>query len=193
MFTGRRVLTLLRCAREFHHNRPHRPPSQSLLRAREGGSHASCSGRGHSTLNATRHALPPASLQGKWGPLQNDVLENGPFQPPLRAPEAASKMQAHRRTCGLRCVCAGRAYSSTPAPLCGANSSALGRTSSDFELEEAAVRHKEATGRAAVAQRPGRWLASALSLCTTRGTSCHKHHEQVVHDSDSQIASEGHL
>ena len=46
-------------------------------------------GRGHV------HA-PPASLRGDRRPLQNDVLENGFFQPPLRLPRSTRKSRGAR-------------------------------------------------------------------------------------------------
>ena len=61
---------------------------------------------------------PPASLRGTRRPLQNGVLENGLFQPPLRAPKSASKLQAHRHTRGLSArVHRQQQHSSTGAAL----------------------------------------------------------------------------
>ena len=106
---------------------PAGPPSLTELRqasarsalAKPGRVHR-CSGIGRGQLHA-----PPASLRGKKRPLENDVLENGPFQPRLRAPEAVSRMQAHRRSRGLS---ASVLRQHTRVHKCGARSSALGRT-----------------------------------------------------------------
>ena len=53
--------------------------------------------RGHTIMLGRGHVhAPPASLRGKRRGLQNDVLENGLFQPPLRLLRSARKNRSAR-------------------------------------------------------------------------------------------------
>ena len=141
------------------------PRAESARRApaRDAEPRASRSGLGRGQLQA-----PPASIRGKRRPLQNDVLENGLFRPPLRASNAASKMQAHRRTRGLS------VHVHRQDAAAAALGAALVRAPSvarfpDDGLEEDGSGHEEAACQAAAAGSPARGLERG------RGVLLHAH------------------
>ena len=144
----------------------YRPPSRESARrapARDAEPRASRSGLGRGQLQA-----PPASIRGKRRPLQNNVLENGLFRPPLRTSNAASKMQAHRRTRGLSVHVHRQdaAAAALGAALVRAPSVAL---FPDDGRGEDVSGHEEAACQAAAARGPARGLERG------RGVLLHAH------------------
>ena len=97
-----------RSARAHPPGAVHRPPSRGTPRSRSrAASVVLCGPQSCGQLHA-----PPASLRGKRRPLENDVLENGPFQPPLRVPNLPAKCthtQAHSRALCARAQAAAAA------------------------------------------------------------------------------------